>query len=29
MANVTLRGLQKSSGALQIIPDLNLQIADK
>ena len=29
MANVTLSGLTKSFGALQIIPDLDLEIADK
>ncbi len=29
MASVTLRGLTKSFGALQIIPDLDLEIADK
>ena len=29
MANVTLRGVRKSFGALDIIPDLHLEIADK
>jgi multiple sugar transport system ATP-binding protein len=29
MANVTLSGLKKSFGAVHIIPDLNLEIADK